>query len=188
MSLGSRADGVEGCQGERVGAPLRSISNLYAIHLARFWKYPEAKTEGMWGCPRFVAFCSTHARGSAGCRPGGGSENIASGGGRRSRRQVLLGHISASFHVINSLLYLLGTGCQGALLDREGGACAWPGQQQPRAGRGNEAWQEFHLTLGLGLRCCSPWDDSTAAVRGLLPSESETAVQLTPCSVWPASF
>jgi len=48
-------------EAEGLFVPGGSISNMYAMHLARFKKYPAAKTEGLWGCPPLVAFCSTHA-------------------------------------------------------------------------------------------------------------------------------
>lgn len=41
--------------------PGGSISNLYAMHLARYKAFPNVKEEGLWGCPPLVAFCSDHA-------------------------------------------------------------------------------------------------------------------------------
>jgi len=46
---------------EGLFVPGGSISNLYGMHLARYRAFPQAKTEGLWGCPPLVAFCSSHA-------------------------------------------------------------------------------------------------------------------------------
>lgn len=48
-------------EAEGIFVPGGSMSNLYGMHMARYVQFPQAKTEGMWGCPPLVAFCSDHA-------------------------------------------------------------------------------------------------------------------------------
>jgi len=48
-------------ESEGLFVPGGSIANLYGIHLARYRAFPQAKTEGLWGCPPLVMFVSTHA-------------------------------------------------------------------------------------------------------------------------------
>jgi glutamate decarboxylase len=103
-------------EAEGLFVPGGSISNLYAIHLARFWKYPEAKTEGMWGCPRFVAFCSTHAHYSTAKAAhvlGLGSNNlvqVATNRAGQMRLDALEEAISAAVAAGKTPLYVCATG------------------------------------------------------------------------------
>lgn len=43
-------------EGDGIFCPGGSISNFYAMNLARNYKFPEIKTEGLWACPKLALF------------------------------------------------------------------------------------------------------------------------------------
>ncbi|MGH0149116.1 UNVERIFIED_CONTAM: hypothetical protein FKN15_051107, partial [Acipenser sinensis] len=47
-------------EGDGIFSPGGSISNLYSVLVARYYRFPEAKTKGMASVPRLVLFTSEH--------------------------------------------------------------------------------------------------------------------------------
>ncbi|XP_034731661.1 cysteine sulfinic acid decarboxylase isoform X3 [Etheostoma cragini] len=45
-------------EGDGLFCPGGSVSNMYAINLARYQLFPEVKTQGLWGLPRLTIFTS----------------------------------------------------------------------------------------------------------------------------------
>ncbi len=45
-------------EGDGIFAPGGSISNLYGLLLARFNRFPESRTKGVFGLPKMALFCS----------------------------------------------------------------------------------------------------------------------------------
>lgn len=45
-------------EGDGIFAPGGSISNLYGLLLARFNRFPDSRTNGVFGLPKFAFFCS----------------------------------------------------------------------------------------------------------------------------------
>lgn len=47
--------------GDGIFCPGGSVSNMYAMNLARYKLFPEIKSQGLWGLPRLVIFTSTQS-------------------------------------------------------------------------------------------------------------------------------
>ncbi|XP_058874745.1 glutamate decarboxylase 1-like isoform X4 [Acipenser ruthenus] len=66
-------------EGDGIFSPGGSISNLYSVLVARYYRFPEAKTKGMACVPRLVLFTSEHSHYSikkAAAVLGIGTENV----------------------------------------------------------------------------------------------------------------
>ncbi|KAK6492179.1 glutamate decarboxylase 1-like [Huso huso] len=66
-------------EGDGIFSPGGSISNLYSVLVARYYRFPEAKTKGMASVPRLVLFTSEHSHYSikkAAAVLGIGTENV----------------------------------------------------------------------------------------------------------------
>lgn len=49
-------------EGDGLFCPGGSISNMYAMNLARYQLFPEVKSQGLWGLPRLTIFTSIEVR------------------------------------------------------------------------------------------------------------------------------
>ncbi|TSL61204.1 Cysteine sulfinic acid decarboxylase [Bagarius yarrelli] len=45
-------------EGDGIFCPGGSISNMYAMNVARYWAFPQVKTQGLWSVPRLAVFTS----------------------------------------------------------------------------------------------------------------------------------
>lgn len=45
-------------EGDGIFCPGGSISNMYAMNVARYWAFPQVKTQGLWSIPRLAVFTS----------------------------------------------------------------------------------------------------------------------------------
>uniref|UniRef100_A0A4W4H3Q5 Cysteine sulfinic acid decarboxylase n=1 Tax=Electrophorus electricus TaxID=8005 RepID=A0A4W4H3Q5_ELEEL len=45
-------------EGDGIFCPGGSMSNMYAMNVARYWAFPQAKTQGLWSVPRLAVFTS----------------------------------------------------------------------------------------------------------------------------------
>lgn len=45
-------------EGDGIFCPGGSISNMYAMNVARYWAFPQVKTKGLWATPRMAVFTS----------------------------------------------------------------------------------------------------------------------------------
>lgn len=42
------------------------MANMYALNVARFWRFPESRRQGGWALPRLVLFTSQEVTGQGG--------------------------------------------------------------------------------------------------------------------------
>uniref|UniRef100_A0A9J7YE14 Cysteine sulfinic acid decarboxylase n=1 Tax=Cyprinus carpio carpio TaxID=630221 RepID=A0A9J7YE14_CYPCA len=45
-------------EGDGIFCPGGSMSNMYAMNIARYWAFPQVKTQGLWATPRMAIFTS----------------------------------------------------------------------------------------------------------------------------------
>uniref|UniRef100_A0A8B9KCA7 Cysteine sulfinic acid decarboxylase n=1 Tax=Astyanax mexicanus TaxID=7994 RepID=A0A8B9KCA7_ASTMX len=45
-------------EGDGIFCPGGSVSNMYAMNIARYWAFPQVKTQGLWAVPRLAVFTS----------------------------------------------------------------------------------------------------------------------------------
>uniref|UniRef100_A0AAR2ISF8 Cysteine sulfinic acid decarboxylase n=1 Tax=Pygocentrus nattereri TaxID=42514 RepID=A0AAR2ISF8_PYGNA len=45
-------------EGDGIFCPGGSVSNMYAMNVARYWAFPQVKTQGLWTVPRLAVFTS----------------------------------------------------------------------------------------------------------------------------------
>ncbi|KAI2649538.1 Cysteine sulfinic acid decarboxylase [Labeo rohita] len=45
-------------EGDGIFCPGGSVSNMYAMNVARYWAFPQVKTQGLWATPRMAIFTS----------------------------------------------------------------------------------------------------------------------------------
>lgn len=49
-------------EGDGIFCPGGSISNMYAMNVARYWAFPQVKTQGLWSVPRLAVFTSQEVK------------------------------------------------------------------------------------------------------------------------------
>lgn len=49
-------------EGDGIFCPGGSISNMYAMNVARYWAFPQIKTQGLWSVPRLAVFTSQEVK------------------------------------------------------------------------------------------------------------------------------
>ena len=49
-------------EGDGIFCPGGSISNMYALNLARYKAFPQVKGQGLWALPRLAVFASKEVR------------------------------------------------------------------------------------------------------------------------------
>ncbi|KAL6483516.1 hypothetical protein MHYP_G00083880 [Metynnis hypsauchen] len=66
-------------EGDGIFCPGGSLSNMYAMNVARYWAFPQVKTQGLWTVPRLAVFTSQESHYSmkkAAAFLGIGTENV----------------------------------------------------------------------------------------------------------------
>uniref|UniRef100_A0AAR2K8G7 Cysteine sulfinic acid decarboxylase n=1 Tax=Pygocentrus nattereri TaxID=42514 RepID=A0AAR2K8G7_PYGNA len=49
-------------EGDGIFCPGGSVSNMYAMNVARYWAFPQVKTQGLWTVPRLAVFTSQEVK------------------------------------------------------------------------------------------------------------------------------